>query len=300
MRILFVINSFLRDFVKSSYGFIIFVILKLCELLKYGICKVRYEKSLNNTSVFILANGPSLKTELTQLSLDDTFRTSPKLVLNYFVFADLYRMLKPKYYCLADPDFFRSTTSEKDKETFYKINSDTTWDMVLFVPCNGRSIIMKYITNQHIKVIQISSLAFDGFHFLKYPLYKTGLAVPSFVNVTVMAEFLLLNMGYDDIRLYGVDHTFFDGLTINEDNVPCFIDKHFNEVELRPLLKGNGDHFTIAEWLLDKYLTFKEHENMRGYADYLGARIVNCTSNSLIDAYDRLSQIEKKEKNDKS
>ena len=49
----------------------------------------------------------------------------------------------------------------------------------------------------------------------------------------------------------------------------------------------------MKDWMLDKYLTFLEHERMQGYAEYLGAKIVNCTRNSLIDAYPRLVKIEK-------
>ena len=49
----------------------------------------------------------------------------------------------------------------------------------------------------------------------------------------------------------------------------------------------------MKDFVYDKYLTFVEHEVMRGYADYLGAQIINCTKDSWIDAYVRKAQLEK-------
>ena len=74
---------------------------------------------------------------------------------------------------------------------------------------------------------------------------------------------------------------------------------HFYGEKKIHIFNSHGGYWTMSGWLYDKYLTFKEHENMRSYADYLGARIVNCTKGSLIDAYVRLAQLEKEDKQDK-
>lgn len=107
-----------------------------------------------------------------------------------------------------------------------------------------------------------------------------------------MASYVALNMGFSDIYLYGVEHTFFENMGVDDENRLYLTDSHFYGSEKRYVLR-DGQHWHIKDWLYDKYLTFLEHERIRGYADYLGATIVNCTKNSLIDAYVRLSQIKK-------
>lgn len=39
--------------------------------------------------------------------------------------------------------------------------------------------------------------------------------MPSVVTVALMAIYVGINSGYSEIDLYGVDHTFFDSLTVN-------------------------------------------------------------------------------------
>ncbi len=289
------INS-LEGFVSSLYKTIRFRYHRARETHQYGQYEFVYNDKLNDSRCYVLANGPSLNMELETLQLDDVFRYSPKFVLNYFAESNYFRILEPDFYCLADPLFFSPNISDRNKKLVNSINEDTKWPMYLFYPNNGDRLVRSVISNPNVVLVPISVLKYEGFEKNKYPYYKSGKAVPSFVNVTIMIEYLLLNMGCKDIRLYGVDHTFFDGLTVNEDNIPCMIDRHFYGDEYIKIYDCHGEYVTMAGWLMDKYLTFKEHENMRGYADYLGARIINCTKGSLIDAYERIEQINKLDK----
>lgn len=286
------IITFLSSLIKT----VRFQFHRIKEHNLYGKYEFVYREELINKRCYVLANGPSLNEELETLKNDKSFVDSPKFVLNYFAESHYYKSLKPEFYCLADPLFFSSESSNRNKNIIKIINESTEWSMSLFFPINGGRAVREAITNPNVNLVPISVLVYEGFEKNRYPYYKCGKAVPSFVNVTIMIEYLLLNMGCKDIRLYGVDHTFFDGLTVNEDNIPCMIDRHFYGDEFIKIYDCHGEYVTMAAWLLDKYLTFKEHENMRGYADYLDARIVNCTKGSLIDAYVRLEQINKQDK----
>ena len=283
------IITFLSSLIKT----VRFQFHRIKEHNLYGKYEFVYREELINKRCYVLANGPSLNEELETLKNDKSFVDSPKFVLNYFVESDYFQTLKPEFYCLADPLFFSLESSDRNKKIIKTINEDTKWPMSLFYPNNGGRAVCEVITNPNVNLIPISVLRYEGFEKNKYPYYKSGKAVPSYVNVTIMIEYILLNMGCKDIRLYGVDHTFFDGMTVDDENIPCMIDRHFYGDEFIRIFDCHGNYVTVSEWLMDKYLTFKEHENMRGYADYLGARIVNCTKGSLIDAYTRLAQIEK-------
>ncbi len=281
-------------FIESLYGKMGFTYYRVLEMKKYGDYRFPYNKKLNGETVFVLANGPSLKDELAELMLREDFLCSHKFVLNFFSDTDAYMKVKPDFYCLADKGFFMENSSERYRRCIENIDGLTDWNLQLFVPNNYYHNIKGRVSNKKIDIIPISTLQFQGFEKYRYKSYKSGKAVPSFVNVVIMIEYILLNMGCKDIRLYGVDHTFFEGMTVNDDNIPCIVDKHFDKTEFRPLIKLDGGYFTTAGWLMDKYLTFKEHEIMRGYADYLGAQIINCTKCSLIDAYVRESQLNQK------
>ncbi len=282
-------------FLKSLYNTLRFIILRYKEYRRYGSYEFPYREDMIGQRAFVLANGPSLKEELPMLINDETFLASSKFALNFFSATESYKLVKPDKYCLADKGFFIENTMEGHRKTISALNKDTSWELKLFVPYTYYSVAKNLINNPHITIFPISTLMFEGFEKKRYKYYKQGKAVPSFVNVTLMIEYLLLNMGCKDIRLYGVDHTFFNNMAVDEENHVCLVENHYYGNEYRILRRFDGSYFSMCEWLMDKYLTFKEHERIRGYADYLGAQIVNCTKGSLIDAYVRLSQIEKEQ-----
>ncbi len=283
--------------VVSFYGFFKYEYLRLVEILKYGKYGFPYKESASEECALVLANGPSLKNEIEELFQNNMIGKLPIVVVNYFALSDDFLRIKPCYYALADPNLFSDNMPERFVKMLEVLNKVVDWPLTIFVPNWSKKKLERLITNNSITISVLSVLQYQGFPRLKYRYYKNGKAVPSLVNVVIMAEYILLNMGYKRIELYGVDHTFFEGMAVNSDNIPCIVDRHFNDVEYRPLVKFGGGYFTTAEWLMDKYLTFKEHENMRGYADYLGAQIINCTKVSLIDAYVRLAQIKNDNQN---
>lgn len=255
-----------------------------------------YKPTYKGKTAYILANGPSLKTELSDLLAKD-INLQESLVVNFFVETDLFTQIRPKYYCLADPMFFKEDIlSDRVLGVFELLNDTVQWPMTLFVWKSGESFLPRYIQNPNIKIVGLSILLYGGFERNRYKCYRKGTAVPSYVNVTIMALYALLNLGYSKIYLYGVDHSFLAGLGVNDNNRLCMVDKHFYGIEKYEFGPDvYGKICTMKDFVYDKYLTFAEHERMRGYADFLGAEIINCTKDSWIDAYTRLAQIEKKD-----
>ncbi len=280
------------EFFESLYKSVRFAYHSFKERCNYGRHAFAYKDNLTEKRVYVLANGPSLNEELNELKVDEFFHRSLKFVLNYFVKSDLFVQIKPEYYCIADPVFFNAVSENRDV-VMQKLNKETFWEMELFVPVNGYSIICKHVDNSNIKVTPVPVIEFEGFENQRFKMFKRGKAVPSFVNVTIMIEYILLNMGCKDIRLYGVDHTFTDGLFVNDDNQLCIEDNHFYGKSSRQIIDWYGNNVSVADYLKGKYLTFKEHELMRKYSDFLDAKIINCTKKSLIDSYIRLKQLEK-------
>lgn len=270
---------------------LLFYYYRLREKSLYGHYEFPYSAQNKGKCIHILCTGPSLKQDLLELMSDKLFMEEDKICVNYFFHDEVIRELKPAIYCLADPVLFKATHIG----IFNEINTLVDWNMKLVIPLYGNEIIKtvkSMLTNTHITLVTISALLYNGFEKNRYKSWKTGHSVPSFVNISVMASYIALNMGYSNIYLYGVEHTFFENMGVDDENRLFLTDSHFYSSEKRYVLR-NGQHWHIKDWLYDKYLTFLEHERIREYADYLGGTVVNCTKNSLIDAYIRLSQIKK-------
>ena len=292
------IYLFTKNFLDSVIGTLQFSAHSFKERLKYGNYRFSYNSSKNQgnqETIYILSNGPSLNTELNELLACEKFTNAKLFAPNFFAESDLFVQLKPCYYCLADPAFFSVEIPEKTKDLFVLINTKVNWPMKLFIPNWGEQYIKDYFTNKYIELIKISPLQYSGFKRFKFWSFKKGLAAPSFVNVVIMMEYVMLNLGYKKIFLCGVDHTHFANLAINDDNQLCIRQDHFyGEGNLKVMgPRYNGQTWRMKDIVYNTYLTFLEHDVMRGYADYLDATIINYTKVSWIDSYVRQAQLNK-------
>ena len=246
--------------------------------------------------MMILANGPSLNTLLEKISEDiQKYSQYEYSVVNDFVHNDLFEVLKPKHYTLSDPMFFRETPQkEKGVGILKALEKKVDWDMYLYIRKGFRksSFLEGVRRNKHIHIICYHHPKYEGWRKLTNWIYKRGWGNGEYSTVVLNSLYVSLTEGFKDIELYGVDHSFFTGLTVDNNNVPCYIVSHFydNNTELKPIANVydfKKEHLSMAEFLLEKYDIFSGHEIMSAYAKYMDARVVNCTKNSLIDAYPR-------------
>ncbi len=286
--------------VKRIIKFVVFGIVNICKVLKFEVYRLReiywyghyefpYREENRGKRIHILCTGPSMKQDLPQWMTDIQFMKDDKICVNFFYRDEIVKQLKPTIYCLADPGFFLPSHINVFKE----LNDLVDWKMKLVIPLYGKEkldMVKALLTNPFISLMPISCLCYDGFENLRYFSWKKGRAVPSYVNISVMGIYVALNLGFSEIFLHGVEHTFFDNMGVDEKNRLYLTDNHFYGSEKRFVLACDGTPWHVKNWLYDKYLTFLEHERMRGYADYLGASIINCTEKSLIDVYERFAK----------
>lgn len=279
----------------SLYKSIRFICKKYREKINFGKYYFPYSESLKGKSVIVLGNGPSLKNDIEKIKKRAEDNGSLLYAVNDCVMTDMFQLMRPQLYCFIDHLYFEEKTNE------YKIydcmNEKVQWEMQLFIPVEKYRFVKSRINNKKITITPVPTLIFEGFEKCKYPTYKRGEAVPLFVNVVNLAIYTSLNMGVKKIFLYGVDHTFLKLISVDEENNLILRDEHFygcDIIHIPP--KPDGTLWTVSNFVYDKYLTFKEHDNIRGYSDFLGAEIINCTECSCIDSYVRLSQIEKENK----
>ncbi len=248
---------------------------------------------------YILANGPSLKNFLEDTdNCPEKFAGVDFFVVNDFVKDKHFIRLKPKYCVMSDPLFFIETIySERGHNAMQALADTVTWDMTLFIPwCYKKSKFLEPIrANKHISIVALHRLYYFGCEKFRNRIFKLGLGNGEYGTVALNAIYSAIMLGYKTIRLYGLDHTFFDNIAVNNQNQLCYKDTHFygQDNALRPMLNHyNGElknvkPFRVSEFLFEKANLFRGHEIMNDFARYMNVKIINCTPNSMVDEYVR-------------
>ena len=250
----------------------------------------------------IAGNGPSLSENLkTNL---DILKKEPVFCVNHFANSPEFSIIKPDYYCMIDPNFFRLTASEELQKsrdrTFHEISTRTNWDMHLFLPFYpGQIMLEDYFSTKHLQM-HIFHI-FPGFHIpiIRNLIYRTGLLMPRAQNVLIPAIFQAINMGYKEIYLLGAKHSWLEDITVKDDNVLYTTYKHFSGTSTEaPIYKAaprNTETFKMHELLDAFYITFRSYWMLNEYAKSRGTIIYNSTPHSFIDAFERkdLSELSK-------
>ena len=243
----------------------------------------------------ILGNGPSLADDLPRLIARREYETHDFMAVNYFALDERFETVRPAYYVLSDPMFFRdSAYRERVAELYRTLDRKVTWPMHLYVQYYNpeRFDYRAALPNPNIRIIPFHTQCYRGFRRLEFWLYRHGLGSANFGTVVQVCEYIALLLGYRTIELYGVDHTLLDGLCVDGQNRLCRLDRHYYDTGApaapQPIFqKVPPVPYTMASYLAEVAELFRGHEVLRDYAASLGARIINRTHGSLIDAYER-------------
>ena len=246
-------------------------------------------------TMIVLANGPSLKESLSMLLSDGVPHDTNFIVMNYFAFSSEFLRLKPTHYCFADSMFFvKNHRYEEVKKLFQILNEKVDWDMNIYMNPSKISQFLEFsgITNHKIHIVACGGYPYNGFKCLNRWSYRQGLSTPPISTVAHLAIWVAINSGCRDVKLYGADHSFYNSLRVNDDNVVCNVESHFYEKEqLKPMLKTTDSKpYTMYEYISHTASIFLSHELLADYANSIGTAITNCTPNSLIDCYPRFIQ----------
>lgn len=245
----------------------------------------------------ILGNGPALAQELPHLLEEAAADPAARdfMAVNFFAADERFGELRPAYYVLSDPMFFRASAERERVMALYRaMNERVTWPMTLYVQYYNpeRFDYRAVLPNPRIRIVPFHTQTYRGFRSLEFRLYRRGLGSANFGTVVQVGEYIALLLGYKRIELYGVDHTLLEGLCVDDDNRLCRADRHYYDgapTAPKPMFrKVPRRPYTMALYLAEVAELFRGHEVLRDYARWLGARIVNCTRGSMIDAYERL------------
>jgi len=250
----------------------------------------------NKENCYILGNGPSLRIEL--IGKEEMLRNSNVFAINAFAKTELFQLIRPQHYFYIDPDLWRENVPEalvKEREILIEIlTKKTDWEMFFYVPWEAyNNCIFKnnFINHKNIVLVPINITPVKGFQKISFFLYKLNLGMPRPQNVLIASIFISINLGFKKIHILGCDHSWIENIKVNHLNQVCIKDEHFydsTEIKLVPWIKDRDNNvYKMHEVLMFFVHTFYSHHLIREYADFSKTKILNITSNSHIDVYER-------------
>ena len=244
----------------------------------------QYEHNQAIEDVHILANGPSLQEMLKDHLL--FLKTHDTLAVNHFASNPTFTVIKPKYYVLLDPAYFGESCSIELQDRIPVLMDNLSrvdWPMTLYVPYTKTVVsdVKNRLHNPRITIEPFCARKVIGFKSFRNWAYKRNMGIPSSKNVLLPALLLMLNKGYKSIYLYGAEFSWTKTYWVNSEDGKMYTDDvHFYDKTCIPLKKGEFK-FNLAclKEALDATDYYQE------YAEYLGAKIINRTPGSFIDAF---------------
>lgn len=237
--------------------------------------------------LIILANGPSLRQTIDEFG--KRLRDFPTLAVNFAANSPEFFELKPKYYVLADPHFFRATDDENVKRLLENLSS-ATWPMQLFVDRRYKNAFANALNlPENVKLESFNAIGAEGFARFERLAYRSGLAMPRPRNVLIPSIMIGLKLGYRTIYICGADHSWMRDIAVTEDNVVVSGMTHFYKDSSSEVNRSRNEYrgYRLHQIINSYYIAFLSYHKIKRYADTIGARIINSTPGSYIDAFPR-------------
>ena len=146
-------------------------------------------------SVLILGNGPSLAEDLPRLIARGEHTAKDVMAVNYFALDERFTTVRPAYYVLSDPMFFRdSVCRDRVAELYRTLAEKVTWPMNLYVQYYNpeRFDYRAALPNPNIRIVRFHTQVYRGFRSVEFWLYRHGLGSANFGTVVQVCEYVAL------------------------------------------------------------------------------------------------------------
>lgn len=217
--------------------------------------------SCDGERCFIIGNGPSLTREDLGLLVNE----------KTFAFNRIYQMYqytnwRPTYYMVIDSSIVQKLNQEKEKkldgEYIFFTNKKLTQK---YKEQNAHQIIFKDVAPVHRDKAIVKKLSDDVSQYFSIAQ-----------SVTILAFEFAFYMGFKEIYLLGVDHSFAIEIDANgKKHINKNIESHFKEDNDKALYFGYKDALT------------REFEICKQYADQYGVKVVNVTRGGKLEVFER-------------
>lgn len=241
-------------------------------------------------SIVVLGNGPSLNKTIE--SFGNKLRGMPTVAVNFMANAPQFKELRPDYYILADPHFFKGLENENVKNLWHEL-SRAEWPLTLCVPVKDlvKAKILIGCTNRNISFATFNFVGAEGFDFLEDMAFSRALAMPRPRNVLIPAIMCAISAGYKNIYVAGADHSWMETIRVTDENHVVSVQPHFYADSKAELKRSETEYkgYHLHDILLSFYIAFRSYHSLQRFTKKKGINIYNCTPGSYIDAFERKS-----------
>lgn len=213
---------------------------------------------------------------------------SDTLAVNFAANTPEFRIVRPKYYVLADPHFFRNI-SDKNVAALLESLKAVDWRMTLFVPAKSRRSVARMIGNPMVSVEGFNFLAAEGWTWLEQFMFRLRLGMPRPRNVLIPSIMIGIWLGYKKIYVLGADHSWLKTLDVDSDNRVVSVQPHFYKEDSHEVERINRTYLDLKlhQVLESMTIAFASYHKINAYASRCGITIINATPGSFIDAFPR-------------
>jgi len=217
--------------------------------------------------------------------------------VNYFANTDFFDEIRPSYYFLIDPVFWRTDINEDIKANNKKLIKNllaADWNINLICREGGYDIVKNlFKSNPNLVVTTMKSNWYD-FRSKKANIFamRFRLSSPNFVNVLIAAIWHALISGRKNIKIYGADFSSFKELKVDQDtNLVYTSSSHFYK-ESYDLISVKEKYIGVGPKMINIrfyqiWLGFRQMYFLAQVAEAWGASIKNKSSFSYLDCFDR-------------
>ncbi|MFM7595519.1 MAG: hypothetical protein ACKO4Y_05005 [Flavobacteriales bacterium] len=261
--------------------------------------------------LLILGNGPSL---------NETLKNNPASVLEGFdlmavnasACSEQFSALQPKLYILNAVTYFQDDSElspfyiQAKHELFEALKEKTRWDMTLHVPFRAKkSIDLQLLikSNKNLNVSYFNQTPVEGLNFWSHRWYNLGWGMPRPHNVLIPGIMVGIRLGYKTIGMVGADHSWLADLSVNENNEALLRHVHYYATDgTQPMkVEDRIDRPRKLHEIIHKfYLSFKGYWQIKAYAKTKQVSIINASSISMIDAFERKTLVQMLNVSDKN
>lgn len=250
--------------------------------------------------MLVMATGKSANEYWDNPDVQDKFKDYDMLVMNRSIYKMEEQIFqkKPKYFAACDPIYWgeesASVNSNLAKDTFQKtkdVLERIDWECFLVT-----SIYEKFsIKNDKIHIIRLNATIYESDTQFCYKLYRGNFCCPSLKNVGQLAIYFGITFGYKELAVIGMDFDFFKNLFCDDNClVGLYAEHQYDRIDGKVVEAhfskekyGTINNSVLAKYLLNISDTFKTYGRLGLYAEKMGSKIVNYSTESMIDCYEK-------------
>jgi len=275
----------------SNLGAFLTTLIRLTLLSKFNL---KHTKGGHSQCV-LLGNGPSFTPMLN--NHESFLRGKDLICVNHFPTTDFYTTLKPGTYMTSAPDLWLDDIDQRfvdqSKHLFSTMAERTDWPMDFYIPYEAKKHLRwqePLLQNPHINIVYYNNTPVEGWRSFRHFCFNRGWGMPRPHNVMIPSLMLAVRRKYQQVFLWGADHSWLSEISVNDQNQVLINQKHFydqDQSQGRPLDKRGKGSRNLPELLTKFVLAFRGYFVIKEYAQERSVQIINNTPGSFIDAFDR-------------